>query len=77
MTVELEELAARLRRVEDELAIQQVILTYGPAADAGLTDAGRRALGRRRRIRLGRRAATARGPGRRGADARRATGTSR
>lgn len=38
MTVELEELAARLRRVEDELAIQHVILTYGPAADAGLTE---------------------------------------
>ena len=35
MTVELEELVARLARVEDELAIRQVILTYGPAADAG------------------------------------------
>jgi hypothetical protein len=36
MAVELKELAARLRRVEDELAIQRVILSYGPAADAGL-----------------------------------------
>jgi hypothetical protein len=35
--VELHELAARLRRVEDELAIQRVILSYGPAADAGET----------------------------------------
>src|SRR4029079_5743062 len=34
-TLEIEELAARLRRVEDELAIRRVILTYGPAADAG------------------------------------------
>jgi hypothetical protein len=33
----VDELRARLRRVEDELAIQQVILSYGPAADAGLT----------------------------------------
>ena len=30
------ELEARLRRVEDELAVRQLILTYGPAADAGL-----------------------------------------
>jgi hypothetical protein len=59
MTTELEELAARLQRVEDELAIRRVILSYGPAADAGETaragalwardgeydwDAGRRAL---------------------------------
>jgi SnoaL-like domain len=33
----LEELAVRLRTVEDELAIRRVILSYGPAADAGLT----------------------------------------
>jgi hypothetical protein len=31
-----EELLARLGRVEDELAIGRLILTYGPAADAGL-----------------------------------------
>jgi len=37
MTVELEEVAARLALVEDELAIRQVILSYGPAADAGET----------------------------------------
>jgi hypothetical protein len=37
MSVELEEVAARLARVEDELAIQRVILSYGPAADAGET----------------------------------------
>jgi hypothetical protein len=36
MAVELEELAGRLQRVEDELAIRRVILSYGPAADAGL-----------------------------------------
>jgi hypothetical protein len=36
MAVELEALAARLQRVEDELAIGRVILSYGPAADAGL-----------------------------------------
>ena len=29
-------LEARLERVEDELAIRRVILSYGPAADAGL-----------------------------------------
>jgi hypothetical protein len=29
-------LETRLRKVEDELAIQRLILTYGPAADAGL-----------------------------------------
>ncbi len=33
----IEEVLARLRRVEDELAIQRIVLTYGPAADAGLT----------------------------------------
>lgn len=33
----LQELETRLRRVEDELAIQRVVLSYGPAADAGLT----------------------------------------
>jgi hypothetical protein len=38
MTAELEALTARLQRVEDELAIRQVILSYGPAADAGLTE---------------------------------------
>jgi hypothetical protein len=32
----LDELSIRLRRVEDELAIRQVVLSYGPAADAGL-----------------------------------------
>jgi len=32
------ELESRLRRVEDELAIRQLILTYGPAADAGLAE---------------------------------------
>jgi hypothetical protein len=32
----LDELSVRLRRVEDELAIRRVILSYGPAADAGL-----------------------------------------
>jgi hypothetical protein len=32
---QMDELAARLRRVEDELAIQRLILSYGPAADAG------------------------------------------
>jgi SnoaL-like domain len=32
----VEEFSARLRRVEDELAIQRLILSYGPAADAGL-----------------------------------------
>jgi hypothetical protein len=33
---QLAELAARVRRVEDELAIRRVILSYGPAADAGM-----------------------------------------
>jgi hypothetical protein len=37
MAVDVEELAARLQRVEDELAIQRVVLSYGPAADAGAT----------------------------------------
>jgi hypothetical protein len=37
MDPELEQLAVRLQRVEDELAIRQVILSYGPAADAGET----------------------------------------
>jgi hypothetical protein len=32
----VDELSARLRRVEDELAIRKLILTYGPSADAGL-----------------------------------------
>ena len=31
-----EELLDRLQRVEDELAIQRLVLGYGPAADAGL-----------------------------------------
>ncbi len=33
-----DELLARLRRLEDERDIQQLILSYGPAADAGLTE---------------------------------------
>ena len=33
----VDELLTRLRRVEDELAIQRLLLSYGPAADAGLT----------------------------------------
>ncbi|HXY93334.1 MAG TPA: nuclear transport factor 2 family protein [Acidimicrobiia bacterium] len=33
----MEELRARIGRLEDELAIQRLILSYGPAADAGLT----------------------------------------
>ena len=37
MTPDLAELEARLRNVEDELAIRRVILSYGPAADAGET----------------------------------------
>lgn len=32
----LEELQARVRRLEDESAIQRLIMLYGPAADAGL-----------------------------------------
>jgi SnoaL-like domain len=35
MTLDLEALAARLQRVEDELEIRRVILSYGPAADSG------------------------------------------
>ena len=38
MTVDLEHLAARVQRIEDELAIRRVILSYGPAADAGETE---------------------------------------
>jgi hypothetical protein len=33
----LAELHARLRRLEDESAITRLIMSYGPAADAGLT----------------------------------------
>lgn len=33
----LAELTARVRRLEDESAIARLIMTYGPAADAGLT----------------------------------------
>ena len=33
----LAELQARLRRLEDESAINRLIMSYGPAADAGLT----------------------------------------
>ena len=33
----IEDLQARLRHVEDTLAIERVILSYGPAADAGLS----------------------------------------
>src|SRR5437868_833104 len=36
MATELEDLAARLQRVEDELAVRRIVLSYGPAADAGL-----------------------------------------
>jgi SnoaL-like domain len=32
----LDELEARVRRLEDESAIQRLIMSYGPAADAGL-----------------------------------------
>jgi hypothetical protein len=38
MTVDPEALDARLRRIEDELAIRRVILSYGPAADSGETE---------------------------------------
>jgi hypothetical protein len=38
MTVDPEALDARVRRIEDELAIRRVILSYGPAADAGETE---------------------------------------
>ena len=37
MATEMEALTARMQRVEDELAIRRVILSYGPAADAGET----------------------------------------
>jgi hypothetical protein len=37
MSTSPEELLARLERVEDELAIRRVVLSYGPAADAGVT----------------------------------------
>ena len=33
----IDELARRLARLEDESAIQRLIMSYGPAADAGLT----------------------------------------
>jgi hypothetical protein len=33
----VEQLLARVRRLEDESAIQRLIMTYGPAADSGLT----------------------------------------
>ena len=33
---DVKDLEARLSRVEDELAIRRVLLTYGPSADAGL-----------------------------------------
>jgi hypothetical protein len=35
---ELADLAARVRQIEDELAIRRLILSYGPAADAGLAE---------------------------------------
>jgi hypothetical protein len=34
----MKDLAARVRRLEDEGAIRRLVLTYGPAADAGLAD---------------------------------------
>ncbi len=34
---QIDDLATRLRRLEDEAAIQRLILSYGPAADCGLT----------------------------------------
>ena len=36
-TRRVEELQARVRRLEDESAIRRLIMSYGPAADAGLT----------------------------------------
>jgi hypothetical protein len=33
---QIDELSARLRRFEDESAVRRLILSYGPAADAGL-----------------------------------------
>jgi hypothetical protein len=38
MAVNLDDLAARIERVEAELAIRRVVLSYGPAADAGLAE---------------------------------------
>jgi SnoaL-like domain len=35
---DLQELAARLSVIEDELSIRRLILSYGPAADAALAD---------------------------------------
>ena len=35
-TGQLDDIESRLRRVEDELAIRNLVLRYGPAADAGL-----------------------------------------
>lgn len=35
----LEELAARVQALEDQLAIQQLVLAYGPAVDSGSADA--------------------------------------
>ena len=37
-TIPLEELERRLRCLEDERAIQRVVIGYGPAADAGLAE---------------------------------------
>jgi SnoaL-like domain len=34
---QLNELAARVRQLEDESVISQLVLSYGPAADSGLT----------------------------------------
>jgi hypothetical protein len=36
VVAELAELEERIRRVEDELAVRRLILSYGPAADAGM-----------------------------------------
>lgn len=33
----MDDLLVRVQRLEDELAIQRLLLSYGPAADAGLT----------------------------------------
>jgi hypothetical protein len=33
-----EDLERRVRRLEDELAVRRVVLSYGPAADAGLAE---------------------------------------
>jgi len=37
-----EELLARVRRLEDESAITRLIMSYGPAADSGLTSSAAR-----------------------------------